>query len=365
MSLLSGCGQSIGDSGTKGIIERFTDGWYTDCLLPERLPNGPVGLGFPIRPNRLPTSGDVKAVVLFVDFPDVAATESPAQAFAFSAPTQQFLSAMSYQRVKLRLQPQLTWLRMGRPSSEYRLTNHEATRAFIQEAIKLAGKEISYDGIKAIYVIAPAHTPNLSSPSFTAGTDGLDANGTIIMDGGVSGGMPDAARPGWLPHEIGHNFGLPDLYDHDTRRGNNFTQGFGVMAAGPYAPEMFAYERWRSNWLSDEQIVCVRRGSKTLLLTPIAQSGGIKAAMIRTGRNTALLVESRRASGYDTRLLQQGALVYTVNSSVLSGHGPLKVISGPTSIPLSTGESVRVNNTSIKVLSSTAVGDTVEISVDR
>ena len=48
--------------------------------------------------------------------------------------------------------------------------------------------------------------------------------------------------------------------------------------------------------------------------------------MIPTGASTAIVLESRRAAGLDADACSTGVLIYTVDSSVPTGMGPVRVI---------------------------------------
>jgi hypothetical protein len=75
-----------------------------------------------------------------------------------------------------------------------------------------------------------------------------------------------------------------------------------------------------------------------------------------------VIVESRRALGYDSKLPKAGALVYTIDTSILTGQGPIQV---NFSSPLAAGESVTVSNVTIKVIEATVDGDIVQITVTQ
>ena len=81
---------------------------------------------------------------------------------------------------------------------------------------------------------------------------------------------------------------------------------------------------------------------------------------------TALVVESRRRLGYDLRLSKEGALVYKVDTSVLSGEGPIVVdsLSEPpdASVLLGPGEVWNSDGYSVTFKEVTPEGDLVEIS---
>jgi hypothetical protein len=141
---------------------------------------------------------------------------------------------------------------------------------------------------------------------------------------------------------------------------------FGSNAAG-----LLAWERWLLGWLDDDQINCANPfadGNVSEQVTPLSQSSGLKAVVVPFSDTSALVVESRRASGLDGNLVKPGALVYVVDSSVQSGYGPVKVYPSNTGDPyflqatLSAGESVEVDGLKIEVTESTDSGDSVQLS---
>ena len=71
-------------------------------------------------------------------------------------------------------------------------------------------------------------------------------------------------------------------------------------------------------------------------------------------------------AGYDTALTKTGALVYTVDTSLLTGNGPIHVYPNTSyDSVLGAGAQATVGNVTIRVLQSTANGDTVMIAVSR
>lgn len=328
--------------------------------------------------QRLASTGIVEAKVLFVDFSDAPASATPAQVFAQLVPAgSAFFTAMSYGRLDFRLIPDLRWTRMSKPSSAYNFGTFTAHRAYLKEAIERSGAGVDYRGMQALYVIAPADVSALHrGPAFVGRrmlfgliNTGLTANGTTIYNGATSGGDLSQWGYKWFNHETVHTMGLPDLYAYegDTHR---FVGPYSLMGdiAGN-AVEMFAYERWMLGWLDSAQIYCQPDGERMTRLSPIETIGGRKAVLVPTGRNTALLVESRRALGYDAGLLREGVLVYSINTTIAGGRGPIQVIGMPgntgAAATLAKGQSLTVGTVTVSVVDASAGGDTVNITVKR
>lgn len=133
------------------------------------------------------------------------------------------------------------------------------------------------------------------------------------------------------------------------------------------APEYLGWERWQLGWLDDAQVSCTDAASTTLTLTPLERVGGVKLALVPTGPNTALAVESRRAEGFDGKLPRAGLLVYTVDTRLSSHDGAVRVQPPGDSDEqhvqalLAVGQTVTAGELTVTLLASAAHGDAVRI----
>ena len=109
-------------------------------------------------------------------------------------------------------------------------------------------------------------------------------------------------------------------------------------------------------------------------LTPLGATGGKKAVFVRTGPRTGLLVENRQPVGNDVAICDAGALVYTVDSGIATGLGPINVVGGDVSgngcghgnrsdAPLHVGESVVVAGVNIAVVAGSGTLIAVRVTV--
>lgn len=340
-------------------------------------------LGFPPSLLRTNPVGTVKAKVLFVDFSDFPAQETPAQTFASMSPAaSDFFKAVSYGRLNLQLEPHLVWFRMSKPTTDYNLAgvaSYATNLAYLKEAIALADATVDFSSVQVIYVVAnPQETTFTVAQgiNITNNTDAIKVDGNIITHLVRTGTRGSGFST--ITHEISHNMGLPDLYA-TTLIGQGvsttrFTGNFGWMACAGSSTcngEYFFYERWNLGWLDDNQIVCQTSGTQSTRLAPIETKGDTKAVVVPISRTLAVVVESRRAIGYDNKLAKPGALVYTVDTLIKSGDGPIRIfpaIEGDPKFdksPLAVGESVTVNNVTIRVTAADANGDTVEVTIGK
>ena len=82
--------------------------------------------------------------------------------------------------------------------------------------------------------------------------------------------------------------------------------------------------------------------------------------MVPLSQHRVLVVESRRAQGWDAALAREGAVVYTVDTTVPSGHGTIQVANERQA--LQPGESVTVDGITVTVLRASKDTDTVQIT---
>jgi M6 family metalloprotease-like protein len=240
---------------------------------------------------------------------------------------------------------------------------------FIQEAMDLADADVNFAGVHQVLIITP---PSATAFTFSAALvpnpgDGAEADG-VTIDNAVTLHNTGFFGGRLLNHESGHSLGLIDLYAYEGQDRHRFVGGFDAMGliAG-FAPEYMAYHRWMLAWLADSQIFCQQTNEETVYLTPIEKPGGVKALMVPVGPTTLVVVESRRAIGYDNALPKEGVLVYVVDSSISTGQGGIQVhpqLNDPLyyDSPLAQGEQVTVQGMTIEVIEASAGADLVRVT---
>ena len=363
------------------------------CRLPNRAGADRLSVGFPISPERIPASGNVNVAVLFVDFPDAPALQGATATADEEGSTHdlfgqivsdaaRYLKAMSYGTFDVTFRPLHRWLRM--PHNLWSHYRDDASgygsgvRRFslIGGAIGIANPDFDFGDIDSVVVVAAPEADSIQQ--------GMAHRGPFYADGqtigsAISLGSKDRQWPDGLTmaHELGHNLGLPDLYDtsvssdsegHLPDEVDRFVGEFGLMGVGQRSSqaEMFAWSRWQLGWLRDTQVACIKSFPASVQLTPLPIPGGVKAVVVPLTETSALVVESRRLLGYDLYLRKEGALVYKIDTSVQSGEGPIVV--GSFSKPpndsalLGPGEVRNWDGYSVTVKEMTPEGDLIEIT---
>lgn len=352
-----------------------------DCRIPT--PQSDLNEGFPVSEQALAPRGELKAAMIFVDFPDHPAAPDSLDAHRDNLlPGVEFLNTLS--EGQLDLQPVIAedWARMPKPSTEYpfdRGISYEQHIAYVRDAVAAADANFDFSDIDIVWVVATDQAPNITySP--TTNFAGIEADGNSIGHAVTFG--YDQWRWGGLvlAHESGHTFGLPDLYSFAEVDGeyHSFVGGWDVegLISGP-APEYTAWHRWLLGWIGDDQVECIPSGVVTdVRLEAVETTGGTKMAVVKTGENQALVVESRKALRYDSDAVSTGALLYTIDTSVRTGEGPLNIIDAlPGYNPIPEGRhqlddaafqigqtfTDETSGTTVEVTASDATGDTVRI----
>jgi M6 family metalloprotease-like protein len=287
---------------------------------------------FPLAGRYALALGSVRAIALFVDFPDVAASESiGAVAAHVLDPVPHWYAAASYGRMLLTVDRIERWIRMPRASTDYRITptGLGIPRDLVRDAVAAADSELDFSPYRLVYVLAPRNSGITYSPAYTNGPgNGVKADGNELGHGAVFGNDTRSSfGPMIAVHETGHALGLPDLYSFAPATGGSeaFVGSWDPMSNHRVGAGFFAWHRWRLRWLDPEQLRCHRGGTRELELEPLDSPGGVKALVIPVDAARAWVLEARRRQGIDAGLCSEGVLAYFIDATILSGSGPIKV----------------------------------------
>jgi M6 family metalloprotease-like protein len=289
-------------------------------------------------PLPLAATGSLRAVMLFVDFPDLPGAESTERLYNSIVPrSRSWFTEASYGRASLDVTPVHRWFRMPQGSRAYGFgdgVSFDEQRHYIASAVAAADATFDFSPFEIIYIVAARGSDLERSSAFHATEhDGITVDGTELRYGSTFGEdirNPDPRYPAnVLIHETGHVLGLPDLYDTESPvypSLQRYAGGWDMMSSTGPGAHFLAWHKWKLCWLDQTQLTCVHGpGTMTTTLTPLARRGGLKAVVVPTGPSSTLVVEARRKLGHDARLCEQGILVYSVDATILSGHGPVRI----------------------------------------
>lgn len=292
--------------------------------------------------GKAPSTGPLRAALIFVDFPD-----SPAEQFGYStedlyAPLKSqpsdLYTQMSYGKLNFEIVPLLDqFYRMPNTSTSYGFADEDGMTGkehgrYINDALSAVGDSFSFAGFNILFIASPNGTEEINrSASFSNPVTAPD--GTEFTAGNVITFGNDLYPEGeWktVNHETGHAMGLPDLYPYGPGGNALFVGGFDMMGlVWGQSPDLFAWHKWRLNWVEDAEVDCVaENGVTSHRLSPIEVSGGTKAVAIPVNGTGYVMAEVRSKQGVNSEACDEGTgvLLYTTDSSIGSGDGPVRVI---------------------------------------
>ncbi|KAI0114182.1 M6 metalloprotease [Hypoxylon sp. NC0597] len=342
-----------------------------------------LSAGFGYELNCAPSTGTLNAFMIFVDFDDQQAIETPQSLHDFFLPAAaEWYATSSYGALALNVTADTSrFYRMPATAASYgwaRGLSYETHQKYIQDALDAYGKTIAPTDV--LYVVPTANAAAISfSPTFMG--DVTTRSGVYVAKKSVTFGL-DAYKT-WkylvLNHETGHTMCLPDYYPFNGSATGLFIGGWDLMGliSGP-SPDYFAWDKWRLGWLADAQIDCVAEaGSTRHSLTPLETAGGSKAVVIKHNSTDVLVAELRTATGLDSASCSTGVLLYTVSTTTATGEGPVRVLDAtPTSsgcagdklndapLSLKGTSSYTVSEWGVKVTVLSETADGVEIQVE-
>ena len=278
----------------------------------------------------------VRIAVLFVDFPDVTASETPASLMAnIVNPGLQLLAEMSYNRLDIAVTAFPTWYRMPNPITSYDWTTYAGHRQYLLDVLSVTDAAIDFSGFNALYVFTPPSTNKPVSPTFNGGsTANVMADGRNFGNAVTFGNDSRTYGPAILAHETGHMLGLVDLYAFTPAGGTYYAGnqfkfvGAWSMMSNVFNPAHYlAWEKRKLGFIDANQVDCLdAAGGVESVITPNEVTGGIKMVALPIDASSALVVEVRDLMRLDANLCASGVLLYTVDARIPTGQGPAQIV---------------------------------------
>jgi M6 family metalloprotease-like protein len=343
-----------------------------------------LSAGFPMSRYRdVESMGVIKIAVIYVQFPDAEPSESlSALHQRIESHVSGIYSEMSFGALSIDLVSSSEWIMMDKTSNEYNLLQSEAKYPsvvkFVTEAVRKADPGIDFTGIDAVAIFSTELADGIAGDfQWTLQERIPTGEGLGVISTVVTGGewWRVDSDPMALAHELGHVLGLQDLYygesDDTFEDAHKFVGDFDLMGTGvsqSAAPTIFGWDRWRLGWIEDSQVICASPSEGTEVNISALQSGtGVILLVIPLSPTRVVVVESRRAVGWDQNLIESGALVYLVDVNIDTTEGPIKILAdgfgdGFDSAPLSAGEYVDALSYTITSLEAAAWGDRIYIT---
>lgn len=336
--------------------------------------------GFPMVSERAIMDDRVVIQVIPVDFADYRSASNPSNdIFDATDAVAKFWSRMSDGRTNFEVRIPDEYFNLPDEVASYELGdafpnfNGQAYADYIAEAVDLSDSAIDFSDVDVVVLAHSPATPGNLVATFIAEAGMRGSNliaytdEKVVYNFMVHGGDWPRNIPNWI-HEFGHMLGLTD---------SGFTGNMGFDIMLHYGvPELTVWNRFVLGVEKDSQIHCKTDAEETThLLAPVAWPGDqVEGLVIPLSDTKAIVVESRRRTGYDVLLGQEseGAFVYEVDTSRSGNQGdgpftslaPGDVVGGGWVLnsPLKQGESVEHAGWVITNIESGEFGDVVRVS---
>ena len=324
------------------------------------------GLGFPRPENRLPNKGTLNFKVLFAKSSgSTVANEKSAQDLYKKLQPEivsSFYNQVSNGSVKnIQFEPYYSWIEFDKLESlkdaagdEIKLVEAE-WRTFISKTLETADSQIDFTKSDGVIIILDPNSSYLRlgyaiTDEFTV--DGKKISNVVML--GRAYVQVGLRSPYLVIHELGHLFGLPDLYSYidafKTNQDSTDTVSyFSVMnKAAVGGIGYFGWEKYILGWLDDPQVICHKTGEVVRNLVPLTKTSGLKMIAVPISSSEVLVVENRTKEGIDKMIPNPGIIAYVVDSSIEGGKNPIKVLNNMK--PIKLGSYLIYNNVKIEVL---------------
>lgn len=290
-------------------------------------------VGFPQSVDFFPTSGEINLIVMAVDFPDAIATEQPGTFIQSQIDKMNSWAQFTTNgKLSFNFQTSNQWIRSSNPSASYVIekgspnkqnTTQDLQNQMTQDLIDAAADTFDFSNTQGILFLFPPSIQGLENDLSAKGVVFSTPQGEkalFIRGGGMAqyritgGNLSPKFWQLWV-HEILHAMGFP-LH----APGNGFNTGIAQNTFGTSAT-LDAWETFLSGWLPDELVYCEDYETLTesqVVLTPLEfDKTGHKAAIIKLSGNEALVIESRRPSGFSSEwpASDAGLLIYRIDTS--------------------------------------------------
>jgi M6 family metalloprotease-like protein len=299
-----------------------------ECRLPKTIDSGPA-TGFPRDPELLPASGELSGLMVFVEFDDVAYEDDRQAIFDTFVPGfVDFYKANSGGRLSLMVEPMADVVSIAKASTAYGMdvwAGGDLVQYFF-DGVRAASEEMDISPYDFFIIMPPSDAEAIAYGPAYPGEDGsaygLESEELFF---GVAGGAAHFERQDlrwiWLAHEFGHLLGMTHQYNN--REEGIVTPVWDLMDSMyiTTGPGLLGWHRFQLGWFDDAEVRCFNQetlsSNPEILLSGLeSEDGEAQLAIIRTGDTSALVIEGRLDTSYNSLPEhREGIVVYGVDTS--------------------------------------------------
>lgn len=199
----------------------------------------------------------------------------------------------------------------------------EAEKNFLTDSISASDPFVDYSKSDGVIIIPDSNFFSLA----VAFDQPVVADGKSLYAVAFNMGSPYS-----LAHEIMHNLGLRDLYLHE---GGYPVEGYSLMSMAFAGGPLLEYEKHLLGWMPEKDKICHISGTLETSLS----SDSKRLIMVPLSPTELLAIQP----------LGSRVLIYSINSSIPNGYGPISILSNLKSNKSFTYKSITIKNMGKKV----------------
>ncbi|PXA05014.1 hypothetical protein DDZ13_03350 [Coraliomargarita sinensis] len=276
------------------------------------------------------TAGAKKAVLLFVDYPNIPEdgdTRKRGKKLLGDGKFQELFAAQSYGKFSVEVEPVHGWRRMPKENKAYDPTTTEGHRDMFVDAFAL------YPEINLLdYDYIMISMPGRGNFAFGERDDkAIPYRGEKINVALNQGSMSYYV----LAHEFAHCMGLPDLYTYTSQvpadAPRNPLGPWDVMSSSGRANGFIGWHRHKFGWLEAGRKTYLKEGRHQITLTPLHADDGISMVVVPAddpdNPSKVFVVECAQPLRMEESELPKpgGVLIYSVDATRPSGQNAVAV----------------------------------------
>jgi hypothetical protein len=149
-----------------------TEATTIDSCKLAKVEQAPLTAGFPREASLMPSTGKVRNLFLFVDFPDNPSTSSTKKfADNYFLKAKKFLEDTSYGKMRPELTVSSKVFRINKNSSSYKLFNDGQGdfQGLAQDALNAADNDIDFSKFDLVTIVPPANTKQIKTAGALTG----------------------------------------------------------------------------------------------------------------------------------------------------------------------------------------------------
>jgi hypothetical protein len=294
----------------------------------------PNNVGFPLRPDFIPSSGKANLIVIPVDFSDRPASGDPSvYLMQQTNEMREWYEFFSKNKLSLDFQIGTSWVRAPNPDSAYGVSVSvpnsqgvalDVQQRLIQDVIDVTGSAFDYSKAHGIFLYFPT-VKGVNQDSGGRGTLLRTPSGQkqFFWWGGGAYHFDNRNHPASEKREKMWAFWIHEMLHSQDQAlhgpGNGFHTGLGQNQYGT-SLVISTWELFRFGWLDEQNIACLDASTElnhSIKLKPLESGAAeMRSAIIKISQHEALVFESRRPEGYSAEWRQsdRGVFAYIIDT---------------------------------------------------